>query len=419
MRETRDSYLSKVKEQIKSREASTMVEMELNAHIESIKEDLVKKGLTADEAEKKAIAQMGNPARIGKDMNKIHRAKTDWVLILLFTLCMGAGFLPVFIGEPVMLVKKIVISTAGAITVFIFMMVDFRRFEKGGWVFYILGAGFLLVIPAFANGFVNGSLTIQLSYFTFESLISIPFLLVGWAFFLNNNSLKVWHAIILYIVPIMLFAQLPAVSTAVLYTVMVCAMICFSKFSKKVILSLLTAGSVLAGLFLFFVFFFSSLERKTRLDAFLNPEKYSNDAGFPILYIRGLIQDAGWFGQPLNKMQFEDSLTNLVFVSITASFGWMVAGAIVILLFLFIFRLAFYVPKMKHSFGRLLLAGAISLFAMQVAVNIGMALGLLPLMTMSLPFISYGLMPVLLNSVLTGIVLSIYRRKDLLGFESR
>ncbi|KEZ52838.1 FtsW/RodA/SpoVE family cell cycle protein [Metabacillus indicus] len=419
MRETRNSYLSKVKEQIKSKDARMMVEMELNAHIESIKEDLVKNGLTADEAETKAIAQMGNPVGIGKDMNKIHRPKTDWVLILLFTLCMGAGFLPVFIGEPVMLVKKILISIAGAITLFVFMIVDYRRLERTGWVFYILGLGFLLIVPAFANQIINGSLSIQIGFFRLESLISIPFFFVGWASFLNNRSLKVWHAILLYIVPILLFAQLPAVSAAVLYTVMVISMVCFSKFSKKVILSLLTAGGVLAGILLFSVFVFSSAERKSRLDAFLNPEKHSNDAGFPILYIRDFILDAGWFGQTQNEFLMGDSLTNLVFVSITASFGWLVAGAVVILLFLFIFRLAVYVPRMKHTFGRLLLAGAISLFAMQVAVNIGMALGLLPLMTMSLPFISYGLMPVLLNSVLTGVVLSVYRRKDLLGFESR
>ncbi|MGX1193469.1 FtsW/RodA/SpoVE family cell cycle protein [Metabacillus sp. SLBN-84] len=419
MIETRDSYLSKVKEQIKSKDARMMVEMELNAHIESIKEDWVKNGLTADEAETKAIAQMGNPVGIGKDMNKIHRPKTDWVLILLFTFCMGAGFLPVFIGEQVMLINKILISIIGAITLFAFMMVDYRRLERVGWVFYILGIGFLLVIPPFANQIINGSLSIQIGFFNLESLISIPFLLVGWASFLNNLRLKVWQAILLYIVPILLLAQLPAVSTAVLYTVMVSAMICFSKFSKKVILSLLTAGSVLAGLLLFSVFVFSSPERKSRLDAFLNPEKHSHEGGFPILYIRDLIRDAGWFGQPQNEFLMGDSLTNLVFVSITASFGWLVAGAIVILLFLFSFRLAVYVPRMKHSFGRLLLAGAISLFTMQVAVNIGMALGLLPLMTMSLPFISYGLMPVLLNSALTGIVLSVYRRKDLIGFESR
>jgi len=46
---------------------------------------------------------------------------------------------------------------------------------------------------------------------------------------------------------------------------------------------------------------------------------------------------------------------------------------------------------------------------------VGMIVGFFPMTNMSLPFISYGLMPVLLNAFLIGIVLSIYRRKDLLS----
>ena len=69
--------------------------------------------------------------------------------------------------------------------------------------------------------------------------------------------------------------------------------------------------------------------------------------------------------------------------------------------------------QIKDPYGKLLLAGAVALYAVQLATNIGMSLGLFPVIAMSLPFISYGLMPTLLNAILIGVVLSVYRRKDI------
>ena len=53
-------------------------------------------------------------------------------------------------------------------------------------------------------------------------------------------------------------------------------------------------------------------------------------------------------------------------------------------------------------------------YTVQLVGNVGMIVGFFPMTNMSLPFISYGLMPILLNAFLIGIVLSIYRRKDLM-----
>ncbi|KAA0965699.1 hypothetical protein FQ087_05280 [Sporosarcina sp. ANT_H38] len=69
--------------------------------------------------------------------------------------------------------------------------------------------------------------------------------------------------------------------------------------------------------------------------------------------------------------------------------------------------------KIHNSYSELLLIGAASIYTVQFVSNIGMSLGYFPMTSMSLPFISYGLMPILLNSYLIGVVLSVYRRKDL------
>jgi cell division protein FtsW (lipid II flippase) len=69
--------------------------------------------------------------------------------------------------------------------------------------------------------------------------------------------------------------------------------------------------------------------------------------------------------------------------------------------------------KIKDRFGKQLILGVCSLLSIQFIYNVGMILGLLPIISMSLPFISYGLTPTVMNSLLIGIVLSVYRRKNL------
>ena len=69
--------------------------------------------------------------------------------------------------------------------------------------------------------------------------------------------------------------------------------------------------------------------------------------------------------------------------------------------------------KINDRYGKLLLVGGVTLFVFHFIYNVGMILGLLPRVSISLPFISYGLVPTLFHAFIIGIVLSVYRRKDM------
>jgi cell division protein FtsW (lipid II flippase) len=153
-----------------------------------------------------------------------------------------------------------------------------------------------------------------------------------------------------------------------------------------------------------------------RLLAFFNPEKYADTEGFIILRIQELMSKAGWFGLTGAKEFIPEAHTNFVFVSITYHYGWLLGVLLVIILLLFAGRMIAIQAKIKDSYGQLLLIGGVALYSVQLVSNIGMALGLFPMTSMSLPFISYGLMPTLLNAILIGAVLSVYRRKDLVWY---
>ncbi|MEH7254611.1 FtsW/RodA/SpoVE family cell cycle protein [Neobacillus niacini] len=409
-------FLNEVTDQIRSKEAKNYVANELNYHLKEAKRIWVDKGLSEGEAEEKAVEQMGSPIKLGIQMNKLHRPKVDWWLVILLAVALGLSFLPMislgYMESRHFLINKILIVLFGITATVGFMLVDYRKWKRFGWLFYLMGIFLLVIIRLFSNTMINGLHLITLGPITVEGLMVLPFFFLAWASFFNNKKLKVWHFLILFLFPIFLFLSLPSISTIYIYFVMVFVMLWWGKFSKKVKWLISTGTFSLLLLTGIVAWQFVQPYQMARLLAFLNPEKYADGAGFTILKIHELLSKAGWFGS--NTWEFiPEAHTNLVFVSFTYYYGWLFAIVLVAILSLFVARMVVILPKVKDSYGRLLLIGGLALYGVQLVSNIGMALGLFPLTSMSLPFMSYGLMPTVLNAVIIGVVLSVYHRKDL------
>ena len=85
-------FLNTVCEQIKYKPIRNSISEELENHIEESKENYIRDGLEEKEAEEKAIVQMGNAEEIGKKLNKIHKPKLDWKLLIILIVLLGFGF---------------------------------------------------------------------------------------------------------------------------------------------------------------------------------------------------------------------------------------------------------------------------------------------------------------------------------------
>ncbi|MGE8207490.1 FtsW/RodA/SpoVE family cell cycle protein [Heyndrickxia sp. NPDC080065] len=416
MKNRRSSFLNEVTEQIHSKEAKKYVTDELSYHLNEVKKALMGKGLAEDEAEEKAIEQMGNPLILGQQLNKLHRPKVDWLMVILLTTTLCLGFLPLISLSEMdvkrLLIMKVIFVLFGGAAALGIMMMDYRKWKKQGWLFYTIGTLILLMIRYFSNGIPT---LIRIGPITIENLMAIPFFFLAWASFFDNRRLKVWHIAVLFLPSAYLFFSVPSISTVYIYIVMVFVMMWWSKLSRKRILTIsaLAVGTcVISGLMFWQVL---KIHQKDRMLAFFNPEKYANSAGYMVLRAKELISKAGWFGNFSNKEMIPDSHTNFVMVNFTYYYGWLFAIALLIILSLFIARIVVVISRVKDPYGKLLLIGALALYAVQLISNIGMMLGFFPITTMPLPFISYGMMPILLNAILIGVILSVYRRKDLLS----
>ncbi|MGG0300822.1 FtsW/RodA/SpoVE family cell cycle protein [Bacillus albus] len=402
-----ERFVSEVTNYIKSKEAKGFVATELDFHLKQAKNTWIEKGLSEEVAENKAVEQMGSPIKLGQELNKLYKPKVDWFLLILLVAAMGLGFLPIIaLGHTNdLLMNKVIFVILGIATAVGMMLLDYRKLERFGWLFYTIGVLILLTLKWFPSGYVNGEALIKIGPIKIDCLMTIPFFFLAWASFFNNSRLKFMHLLMLYVFSLYLFSTMVPIF---IYITMIFVMLWWSKLGKK------TAWLITILPILPFIirdlFSWSAVKeyRIARILGFVNPE---HDLWY--LRLKEAMSSAGWFGTYGNIKSIPAAHTDFVFASLTYYYGYVLALVLVLILSLFAVRIMNIAYKINDGYGKLLLVGGVTLFIIHFICNIGMILGLLPRTSISLPFISYGLIPTLFHAFIMGIVLSVYRRKDI------
>ncbi|EJQ34099.1 FtsW/RodA/SpoVE family cell cycle protein [Bacillus cereus] len=408
-----ERFVSEVTNYIKSKEAKDFVATELDFHLKQAKNTWIEKGLSEEVAENKAVEQMGSPIKLGQELNKLHKLKVDWFLIGLLVAAMGLGFLPViafgYTNDVIM--NKVIFVILGVVTAFGMMLIDYRKLERMGGLFYTIGVLILLMLYCFPNASLTGEPLIKIGPIEIDCLIAVPFFFLAWASFFNNSRLKVMHLVVLYLFSLYLFLIVSTLSSIFVYMTMVFVMLWWSKLGKKTALII-----TIVPICLFIIrasVSWSSGYHLDRILGYLNPESDAGGAGFMYIRLKEVMSSAGWFGTYGDMKFIPAPDTDFVFASLTYYYGYWLALILVFVLSLFVARLIVISYKINDRYGKLLLAGGVTLFVFQFIYNVGMILGLLPHAAISLPFISYGLTPTVFHALIMGIVLSVYRRKDI------
>ncbi|MCU4977560.1 FtsW/RodA/SpoVE family cell cycle protein [Bacillus cereus] len=408
-----ERFVSEVTNHIKSKEAKSFVATELDFHLKQAKNTWIEKGLSEEIAENKAVEQMGSPSKLGREFNKLHKPKVDWFLLILLVAAMGLGFLPVLVFGYTndVIMNKVIFVILGVITAIGMMLLDYRKLERMGWLFYTIGVVVLLILYCFPNASMIGEPLIKIGPIAVDCLMAVPFFFLAWASFFNNNRLKVIHLVVLYLFSLYLFLIVSTLSSIFIYITMVFVMLWWSKLGKKT--SLIITVVPICLFIIKVSVSWSSGYHLDRLLGYLNPESDAGGAGFMYIRLKEVMSSAGWFGTYGDMKFIPAPDTDFVFASLTYYYGYWLALILVFVLSLFVARLIVISYKINDRNGKLLLVGGLTLFVFQFIYNVGMILGLLPLAAISLPFISYGLTPTVFHALIMGIVLSVYRRKGI------
>lgn len=136
------------------------------------------------------------------------------------------------------------------------------------------------------------------------------------------------------------------------------------------------------------------------------------------ILVKDILSNSGWFGHGLyNDINIQQLLpaahTDFVFPYLVYSLGWLFGVFLCTILLIFISRISINSFKTKDQFGRLLVIGGAALFTVPTCWNVLMGFGIVPIMGVSLPFISYGGSMLLFYSAILGLILNVYRKKDI------
>ncbi|EKZ0312519.1 FtsW/RodA/SpoVE family cell cycle protein [Listeria monocytogenes] len=403
-----EEYLGKVIAKVKSKQAHSMIKKELSSHLEELSHSFQKRGLSLEDADKKAMQEMGDPSAVGKNMNQLHKPRMDWLLIALFILLAGIGFLPLMsdvVSPNSFFIKKQIVWLALAILALIgFLFFDYRKL-KNLWIYFYAAALILFFISFFiGTRLIGGGIWLSFGGIMINGpAISLYLFLIAWAgIFTKVTDFKGWEKLvgllILFWLPVIFYIMLSQFVFSIIYFLCVLVMSIFyyrrNRFAIKVAL-----GNLLVG-----IIFISTMILKFS-------SSYLSDN---LISVKAILSQAGWFGKGLhNNLTIPEAHTDFVFPFLVYSFGWIFGIFLCLLLLVFILRISLNAFKTKDLFGRLLTIGGAVLFTVPAFWNILMGLGIVPIMVVPLPFISYGGSMLLVYAALLGLILNVYRRKDI------
>jgi cell division protein FtsW (lipid II flippase) len=152
-----------------------------------------------------------------------------------------------------------------------------------------------------------------------------------------------------------------------------------------------------------------------RLLTYMNPYGDPQGNGYMTVQSIAAIQSAGWWGHGfasvLRTLPVIES--EMLFTYIIYSLGWATGLGIGAMALVLLLRLAGIANKASDQFGSLVVKGLLAIFTLQFVWSILMSYGLLPLSEISIPFISNGGMLAVVQMASIGIILSIYRQKNM------
>ena len=165
---------------------------------------------------------------------------------------------------------------------------------------------------------------------------------------------------------------------------------------------------------------------KTRIEVIFNPELDPLGTGpaYQTMLAQRSLTGGGLTGQGLfqgHRTQTPGALfaqhTDFIFAAIGEELGFLGCAFVLLLLFLIIFRCIWVGLRSQDTVRRLVCFGVASALIFQVLVNVGMCIGVAPVIGLTLPFISYGGSSIITLYAMLGLVSGIYARPSPISHE--
>lgn len=368
------------------------------------------------------IEQFQSPSLLGNLLRKLH---IDIPLFLTLLLICSLSFMILYSagGQNMALLMRHASRTGLAMLLMIVLAhVNPRRFQTFSVAFFVACVMLLLAVAVMGQISMGAQRWLDLGFFRFQpsefTKIAAP-MMVAW--YLSEHSLppkpkQVLAAGILLAIPVLLIAKQPDLGTSLLVASSGAAVLFFAGLSWWLIVGIV---SVLAALTPVLWHFMREYQRN-RVLTFINPEADPMGTGYHIIQSKiaigsGGINGKGWLGSTQAKLDFlPESSTDFIFAVFAEEFGLFGCVGLLFLYLLVISRCFYIAVQAQDTYCRLLAGSLAFTFFVYVFVNIGMVIGILPVVGVPLPLISYGGTSMVTLMAGFGILMSIHTHRKLL-----
>lgn len=301
-------------------------------------------------------------------------------------------------------------------SMFLFLLlalVPLRKTQERAWTFYLIGI--LLLFAVFflgrsAKGAARwipvGPIRIQPSEFM------KLFLLLGLSSYLCRRDVTTLKSLvvpfILTLFPLFLVLKQPDLGTSLLFLPLLFSLLYIRGTPLRYLL-MIGLCLILCGVAAWEIGGINKYQ-KDRVYAFLYPAKYENTIAYQQIQSQIAIGSGGFWGKGLYKgsqtqLNFlPERHTDFIFAVICEEWGFLGGIVVLVLLFLLVSLILEISNRCEDEFGKLLALGVGLLIGVQSFINLGIALGILPVTGLTLPFVSYGGSSTLMLWMALGVV---------------
>lgn len=397
-------YLEILAEQIRYKKALPMIEKELEDHMEDQKKDFLASGMTEKEAEAVAVMEMGDPVAVGVDMDRIHRPKMAWGLILLTGALYLAGMIFRYLlydrsGLGIYIANSWVYYVLAFVVMIGVCYVDYSRIGEKARE---LTVGLFLILMAgiwFGGTVVNGSV----GWISVGGMMILNVRVLVYLFlplygailyrYRGQGYEVIWKAIVW---------MLPAV-VVVFYanSLMLALLLCV--FSMVIFL-LLYAGMVWK---------FGAVYQKERLQMLLPP--YGEEISAVMEPLRSAAANSHMVGSSAQAMKGLEMYgdRDFLFTYILSFCGILTAVLFISLIAVLLFYLLKHTLRQRNQAGRIMGLGCTVVLVGRLVIYLLGNLGLQPYGDGYCPFLSTGGSSAVVTGILLGLLFSIYRYQNI------
>ena len=434
-----EEYMEKLISQIRCKKARPYIEREIKNHIEEQIAFNKSKGMSDEEAEKNAVMDMGDPIEVGISMDKIHKPQLSLRLLAVvgilsvFGIIVQCSIFQAMKLQPQMqetykqsMISFVTSTILGLIIMCGIYFIDYTVIAKYSKIIglFIIFSGLLLLSGFFGGTIYGAHRFVGFGWFQFSATTLMMFYVPIYGAILykyrDGGKKEFFKAVLWMIVPIVITYNMPSIVVTGIMLISMLVLLTASlikgwfQMPVKRTIVCLWAGFMVLPMVMLFVMYSCHLLAEYQVARIRSFYLASGDGFYMTSMLRTLCNNIPWIGKSGKDVvgNLPEFNTDYIFSYILNSYGSIVGMVVIAMLAVLVMVIFGAAIKQKNELGMMMGFGCGMIFLLNILINLLCTMGVIPPASAFLPFLSVGKSNIILSYVLIGMVMSIYRYKD-------